>query len=456
MLRTSSLRSSIRDGNAQAVSVGFGETYFGPFAVFLQASALQVGIIATFPALAGAIFQGVSVWITEKVRKRQGIVTLAASLQALTLLSMAIVPSILPPGNPAALAVLIIATCYFILAGLISPPWNSLIGDLVSPRRRGDFFALRTKYGAASTFGAIIVAGFLLDFFKKRGWEGIGFVAVMLIAATARSTSAYALSRHKDVEYRSLPEHYFSFWTFIKRARFSNFAKFVLFHSSTNCAIAVAGPYFAVYMLRELQLSYAHFTLITASATLPQFLTMRYWGRLTALFGSKRILTTCTYGVAVVPFLWLFGTHPIYLCIIQMYSGAAWAGYTLAAQNFMFDAVSPPKRARCAAYQNLVNGTMVFIGSVAGGVIVTLLPPITLPQSITLSPFFVLFIVSGVLRSLAAHLLLRRFHEVRSSVRPSSEYPLVFRVSHFRPIFGGMFSVITAPARKRLPRNRKS
>ncbi|HIJ20879.1 MAG TPA: hypothetical protein HPP58_07520, partial [Deltaproteobacteria bacterium] len=52
-----SLRASIRDGMSHSVMLGFGETYLGPFGIFLQATTLQVGILSTLPQLFGAVMQ---------------------------------------------------------------------------------------------------------------------------------------------------------------------------------------------------------------------------------------------------------------------------------------------------------------------------------------------------------------------------------------------------------------
>ena len=43
------LRASVRDGASHAVMLGCGETYFGPFGIFLLAGTLQVGLLATLP-----------------------------------------------------------------------------------------------------------------------------------------------------------------------------------------------------------------------------------------------------------------------------------------------------------------------------------------------------------------------------------------------------------------------
>ncbi|MCB0325261.1 MAG: MFS transporter [Bdellovibrionales bacterium] len=453
--RRSSLRESIRDGKAYAVSIGFGETYFGPFAVFLGASTLFIGTRATLPPLLGGVFQGVSVWLTERFRRRRAIVSIAAYLHALTLAAMALIPLVIHTPQASSVAVFVIASCYFLLAGCIAPPWSSLIGDLVPARRRGRFFGLRTKYVAIYAFASVVAGGTLLDLFHRLHLESYGFVAVFLIAAVARGISAHALSHHADIAYEPAPESRFTFWQFIRRAPRSNFAKFVFFYAGINCAVAVAGPYFAVYMLRELELPYIEFMIIVASATVPQFLTVRYWGVLNDRFGSKQILNTCAYGVSVVPFLWFFSPNPFYLCIVQAYSGIVWSGYNLAAQNFMFDAVSPPKRARCMAYQNVVNGGFVFLGSMLGGGLATVLPKVIErfdTQHLAPSPFLLLFGISGCLRLVCAGYFLSRFHEVRAQVAPKSAYPLVFRVTHFRPIVGAMFGIVAGGYKRRSKR----
>ena len=59
--RASSLRTSLRastyDGICNAVMVGFGESYFPAFALFLGASAFEAGVLATLPILVGSLFQ---------------------------------------------------------------------------------------------------------------------------------------------------------------------------------------------------------------------------------------------------------------------------------------------------------------------------------------------------------------------------------------------------------------
>ena len=43
------LKAAIKDGVSHAVMMGSGETYLGPFGIFLHASTLQVGLLASLP-----------------------------------------------------------------------------------------------------------------------------------------------------------------------------------------------------------------------------------------------------------------------------------------------------------------------------------------------------------------------------------------------------------------------
>jgi MFS family permease len=196
-------------------------------------------------------------------------------------------------------------------------------------------------------------------------------------------------------------------------------------------------------MLRDLQFSYLEFTAISCVATMFQFLTFRYWGGISDRFGNKKILNICSWGIGIVPLCWLVSTNIVYICVVQVYAGLVWAGFNLAAANFIFDACSPPKRARCVAYRGIVNSIFVLGGSMAGGLTVKLLP-----SSFFIGPFhfahalLFIFLVSGVLRLITATFFLKIFHEVRD-VEPIRSKELVFRITHIKPIAGATFNLMT-------------
>ena len=435
-ITTPSMKASLNDGASHASMLGFGESYLGAFGIFLKATTLQVGLLATLPQLFGAIMQWVGAINMDRLRSRRKAVCLGAFIQGLSFIPMAFLPFLFKSGNLLIFSLLLLMMIYHGANGSVVPSWNSLIGDLVHSKIRGRFFGRRNMLTGLSTFISLILGGLILDFFDKRRMSGIGFMIIFFAAFIARSNSVRWLKRYDDPAFHISEDQVFSFRQFLRRSPYSNFAKFVFFVGMINFGVAFSGPYFALYMLRDLQFTYIEFTLVIAVSTVTQFLTFRYWGDISDRFGNKKILNLCGWGIGLVPMLWLLSSNIFYLMVIQVYGGLIWSGFSLATANFLFDAVTPPKRARCVAYQGLVNGVFIFLGSLMGGYVAGHLPRSIPLGFFTWEPAFMLpvvFLISGFIRLGAALIFLKKFREVRP-VEPISHGELIFRVSHIKPI----------------------
>jgi MFS family permease len=134
-----------------------------------------------------------------------------------------------------------------------------------------------------------------------------------------------------------------------------------------------------------------------------------------------------------------------FVLLIQLYSGIFWAGFNLAAANFVFDAVTPPKRARCIAYQAIINGVFVLSGSLCGALIATRMPVEwgdTFAWLIKPSRFLPLFVISAALRLFAVAGLLPLFKEVRP-VEHIRGHELLVRITSLRPLWGATFAIVS-------------
>lgn len=427
-----------------AAKMGASETYLGAFGIFLGGAPLQIGALATLPPLVGAIVQSIGMRISERTKSRRDVVASLMRAQALLLLPLALIPFPFTSGSDAVTALIGVVVLYQVTVGLIAPMWNSLVGDLLPPLSRGEFFGFRNKWMAIVTFSAVVLAGQTIHWFSEWGLESWGFVVVFVSAAVARALSAKAFGGVDDVSLHVPDESKFTFWQFLARAKYSNFVKFVFFVSCMNFAASISGPYFAMYMLQDLSFSYSDYTVIVAAAVLAQFVVMRSWGAMSDQFGNRTILKVCGTLVALNPTLWLISSNFWFVVFVQFYSGIFWAGFTLAAANFVFDAVTPPKRARCVAYQAIINGCLVFLGSYVGGRIAHEVP-MSWVQHIGLwvphSKFLALFVLSGILRVFVMLFLFPSFKEVRQ-VESIRGHQLLIRVTSLRPLWGGTFSYI--------------
>jgi MFS family permease len=153
-------------------------------------------------------------------------------------------------------------------------------------------------------------------------------------------------------------------------------------------------------MLKVLGFGYAMFVIVTASASVANFLFMGFWGRRADKSGHLSIVRLTTMIIPFVPAVWLFGHDLIYLVVIQVFSGFAWSGFNLSATNLLYECASPERRTRAIAVYNAMSGTAICIGAAIGGIIATRLPGIS-GQS-----FLTLFLLSGVLRGAVALFIL--------------------------------------------------
>lgn len=446
----SSLRASVLDAVFFSVMFGFGESFISAYGIFLGASPLQVGLLASLPLLMGAISQLVGVFLMDRGIKRKSIVVWGTVLQALTWIPIGSL--CLLGGKDIDLASILIGltVTYFILGFLVTPVWTSLLGDLVPPEIRGRYFGKRNRIAGTTLLLSLLLAGFLLRAGEANGVKSQVFVFLFFSAGFARLISSYFLSKHEDLPYEFDRKDYFSFWRFIKQSHRSNFGKFVLYHAGVHLAVFLAGPYFIIYMLKELGFSYFEYTIVIAAALISNISMMQVWGIFGDRYGNKRILTVCGVLLVIVPTLWVFSSSIYYLLVVQLLSGFCWSGFQLGASNFLLDAVTREKRGRCTAYLWLPTATAICLGSLIGGFLLRdenswFLSNFTF--GLIESKYLSLFVFSGCMRAIVVLLMLPKFREVKEV----EMLPAFFRITNVHPLMGSTVRIATASYRG--PRN---
>jgi len=428
--------------------IGSGESYFSAFALYFKATTAQIGILATLPPLLASMAQLVSAWLGRRLGQRKPIIMFGASMQGLALIPLVVLPITFPDH---AISILVVcAIIYFGGANLAVPQWGSMMGDLVTERRRGRFFGRRTRLCSITSFSALIIAGITLDLFDRNAYTLTGYIVIFFAAIIARFVSVYHLSQMYDPpgHVAALESPFIrGFW---KRVHGSSFARFSVFFAAMQFSVAIASPFFIVYMLRDLQFTYLEYTIITAMSVLLQFLALNRWGRISDAFGNRLILVITGLMIPVLPVLWVFSSNYIYLLFVQALAGMAWGGFSLSAGNYVYDLVPSSKRAMYLAFHNVLASVAVFSGALIGGYLGAHLPTdmeLFGQHFEWFSALYGVFIISSLMRLTIAVLLLPRLKEMRT-VRSMTVGGLVFRVARFHPLSGVIFDIIGTKRRK--------
>ncbi len=422
---------------------GAGESYLSAFAVFLKATNPQIALLASLPQLVGALFQFASVRLLNLLKSRKKIILYGVTGQALTWLFILSTP--LLPENQAINWLILSVIVYFLLGSFANPAWNSLMGDLVNSNQRGRYFGRRNGVMSIAAFASLCFAGALLHQSEKWGRVGLGFTLLFSIALIARLISARYLSLMSEPQYTPRAEDHFSIWQFLRNGRNTNFGRFVLFTALIHFSVHVSGPFISPYLLRDLNFSYLQFTCSSAATVLAQFLTLHIWGRFGDQFGNKKVLAISGALLPIIPLFWLSTTNFYLILAIQIFGGIAWAGFSLSMGNFVFDAVSPAKRAQCIAIYNSANAIGIFLGASLGGNLSRWLPRELHAGSFHLtlvSNLQFLFFFSAILRLIVASKFLPMIREVRE-VKPFEAKDLFVAIAQMRPLSGLKFNLFT-------------
>jgi MFS family permease len=405
--------------------IGFTQEYLTPFLLSISATVRQIGILNALPNLVGSLVQLRSAEVTERLGSRRRVINIFVLLQSLMLIPMALISF---TGRSYAYAFIWIVTLFTAFGAFAAPAWGSLMSDLVPCDRRGEYFGFRTMLVGLTTIVAMFIAGFIIHSAESVSLP-LGFTFVFFLACVFRLLSWSYLNKMHDPPLRNCTDREFTFLKFIASIRGDNFARFVVSISLMNFSVNLAGPYFAVLMLRELKFSYLLYTIIMVTASMTVFLTIRRWGMHADKVGNIKVIKSTSRLISVIPLFWIISQDPLILMIAQVFSGFIWAGFNLSAANFIYDAVPPENRTKSIAYFNVINGLSLSAGALLGGFLIKILPPLYGSRILSL------LLISSIMRFLVNLIMIPRLREVRPVTKVRS-LDLFFSIIGLRPLLG--------------------
>lgn len=445
-LRTS-LKHSQKESFSSSLMTGSLDQYINAFAIFLGASVIQIGWLNALPQLLGGVFQLISVWFGQWIHRHK-LIVISASIQVTAIGCILLISTDLFK-NISMLILLISLSVFHITANIIMPHWRAWMGQLVPDGMRGRFFGRRSRIAMLTSFSTFLLGGLVLTGTEHINATWLGFFTLFSIAFIGRSASVIFLAKMHDdhtlptiVERSSLKKvirHFYSLWADI------DFRRFTIFMALIQCFVALSGPFFTVYMLRDLNFTYLEFTISTASSIIMQFIMLPFWGRICDKKGNRYVMAIGASIIPILPLLWLFSDAYLYIIFVQMLGGLAWSGFSLASANYLYD--QKPRNIHFASYAALhasIGAFAVFIGAISGGYLIDYIPTHISMSGISIDitrPITVIFILSTLLRAMAVFWYIPKAPELRIKERGRVR-DLILRVARFTPTTGIKFDVI--------------
>lgn len=433
-----SLRYSVLDGMFWALMVGVGETYLPAYAILMAARPIELALLTALPIFLGYATQLFGAAIAPRLGGRKPFVVSTALLHALAWAPIAAVYSL--DGNRAAVLIAVVVA-YWCFGSVHGAAWASWMGDLVPAVRRGEYFGFRNRVLQTALFVGLVAGGLVLQLFEAKGDRYSGFATIFVLALLFRSASSFCLSRQiepvPDTD-GDRPRRRGGIGALLREIRATHAGLVIVYVAATNLGIFVATPFFVAYMLEDLRFGYGTLTLVLGAGALGKFVFAPVWGKYSDRFGARKVLVLTGFLTPAIPLLWLFGSSVPYLLLIQAFSGFAMGGFELCAFTMLLDATPRRRRERLLAYYGLVNGFFTFLGAIAGAVLAwNSSDLVLLRQWEHASRYFLPFLVSGLVRILAALAFVPRLRDVRA-VEPIRYRDLLLRVVTIRPTQGAM------------------
>jgi MFS family permease len=301
-------------------------------------------------------------------------ITLAAAwANAAGWLAMTLALSFVPRADPAASTPLFLAffLVFSLLASVNGVAWSTWTQEWSPERLRGKYFGYRNGLIQGATVLFLLLVWVVLASFKGSlvALQGVFVGAVALrgwsiVAQHRLKLGAAATGAPRPVPWREQ-------WQVIRRSR--SLIAFIVFGAVWGFAYNCLGPFFPVFMYRQLGLSVANVTVFIILNSLSAAVTMPAWGRLLDRHGNKSVIAAAILLWPAQYFVWLFldRSNTWLLYGLWVWNGFTWAGFTLGQFNLLLKLIPPEAKITAVGVNTAITSIFTAIAPVLSGAAIT-------------------------------------------------------------------------------------
>ena len=395
------------DLNLVVLSVVFGMVFFSisggapltGLAQALGANDLFYGIMLSLP-IVGSVVQLLASWLLEKTRRRKQLFIIFGIIQRAIWIPIGFIPFIFKSQSQSVHMWILISliTMASMSGSFVNVGFYSWMGDLIPKKMQGHYLGVR---GAISTVVGLVgalIASFFLD--AVPGIMGYGIV--FAVAAVFGVMDIVTFIWIKDPPMHEVDHE--PFFKIAKKAmKNSSFMRFILFWSLFGFTWNLAAPYYNMYSLGTLKLSFTMLTLAGQIAGgLASSMFSSRWGKLLDKHGNRWVLYRGTIFTAIIPIVWLLATpgNAWVLFVFSIINGGMFCGINLTAQRMLISSTPDKNRSLYVALYFIF--TSIFgtaLGFIVGGAVLNTIGGATLSLGkLIIDRYMFIFIGAGILR----------------------------------------------------------
>jgi len=399
---------AIIEGISARIIFGFTTgSFLAGYLKYLGAEDKLCGQISSLTVLAG-IIQFFSPLVLEKLNRRKAIVTWFNAIHRFMLVMLVLVP-VLPVSMIGRLY--ITAALYFVshlVVNAASPATTNILISIVPQRMRGKYFSIREAYLIFGSSVLNIIMGKVLDVFdmQNKTYEGYLIMYSVAFAAMILNLVSYINIKEppmpvqrKNINFKML---------FSLPLNDERFTKIIILFFLWGLALNFASPFFSVYMVSKLELSYTFIMINGFLNSLSYVVSVRFWGRLAdrSSFTYSAMLSITLLGI--VHTLWFFVSpgsallSPI-IVFLHILSGISWGGVSISLFNVPYEYTPEEGRTVYLGFNAALSGLVGFLASILSSWMVGAMENYkAFVFGMTVTQFQLIFAISGLSAILTA------------------------------------------------------
>lgn len=283
----------------------------------------------------------------------------------------------------------------------LNPPIISWIMDLSPEGIRGRYFAKREMYTMVIVALSEAVLAKMLDMFKLRGAEALGFNIIGIIIIIWALVSIYAFSVVKE-PIRPEKTNKLQVKRDLKLLfRNHDFRKLGILYIIWNFSLNIGLLYIAIYMISSLKMSYLYAMIMSMLTLGFRVLSVKLWGKFVETHSWSRAIELGAILIGISTGLLFFAnpvTSLVILPISHILSGIAWGSIGITFFNLQVMFAPDESRTLYIGTLAALSGLAGFIATVGSGFFIDVFAGININIfNFTIGNMQIIFLVSGIL-----------------------------------------------------------